>query len=169
MNKHRRASLLLLAAALGGLVLLAGCGGEASEPSGSPTAQVLAIVSGETRADGEKGGYALEGEEISSNPGPTIRVKAGRPVEVSFDNVHGAFHGESIPHDFVVVADKDIEAAAPLSPGDALWGAQTKVLFPHDPAEVITFTPDKPGAYNYICSLYGHVDRGMWGRFIVEG
>jgi nitrite reductase (NO-forming) len=32
----------------------------------------------------------------------------------------------------------------------------------------VTFTPDKPGTYYYICSVPGHVERGMWGRFVVE-
>jgi nitrite reductase (NO-forming) len=157
----------LAAAALAGCVLAGGCGGgEASRPAASQTGREIAIIAGETREDGEKGGYALIGGEITSDPGPTIRVNVGQPVKISFDNVHGVFHGENwIPHDFVVVADKGIEV--PLSPGDALWGAQTKELSPDDPVDVVTFTPDRPGTYHYICSVPGHVGRGMWGKFIV--
>jgi nitrite reductase (NO-forming) len=156
-----------LAAVLVVGVLAGGCGGEASGPDATQTGRELAIISGETREDGEKGGYALKGGDITSDPAPTFRVKVGEPVKIIFDNVHGIHHGENwIPHDFVIVADKDIDV--PLSPGDALWGAQTKELSPDDPVDVVTFTPDSPGTYYYICSVPGHVGRGMWGRFIVE-
>lgn len=86
-------------------------------------------------------------------------------MTITFDNVHGVFYGESIDHDFAIVAGKD--NFDPLSP-DALWGARTKVIYPDDAPDVVTFTPDKPGTYSYVCSVPGHVERGMWGRFIVE-
>lgn len=149
------------AAVLGAGLAVAGCGGgEASTPA---AIEELMIIGAETRADGEKGGYALEGGEITSDPGPTIRVKVGEPVRITFDNVH--FHGESIEHDFAIVADK--HTFTPLTP-DALWGARTDVIHPDDAADTVTFTPDAPGTYYYVCSVPGHVERGMWGRFIVE-
>jgi hypothetical protein len=92
-------------------------------------------------------------------------VKVGEPVTITFDNVHGAFFGESIDHDFAIVADKDDFTF--LVPA-ALWGATTEVIYPDDAPEVVTFTPDKPGTCFYICSVPGHVERGMWGRFVIE-
>jgi plastocyanin len=156
----RRLRYPLAAAALAGCFFAAGCGG--GEPS---RPMELAVIGGETRGSGEQGGYALEGGEIRSNPGPTIRVKVGEPVTMTFDNVHGRFYGESIEHDFAIVADKD--DFTPLSP-DALWGAKTEVIYPDDAPGVVTFTPDDPGSYYYVCFVPGHVERGMWGRFIVE-
>jgi plastocyanin len=160
MKRQSAISQSLLAVGLGGLVLLVGCGGEASRPL------ELVVIGGETRGDSEQGGYALEGNEIRSNPGPTIRVRAGEPVTITFDNVHGRFYGESIEHDFAIVPDKD--DFAPVTP-DAPWGAKTDVIYPDDAPDVVTFTPDEAGTYHYICSVPGHVERGMWGRFIVEG
>lgn len=160
----KRHACLAAAALFGCLITVACGGGEASRPAGQ-TAKQLMIIGGETREDGEKGGYGLKGGEITSDPGPTIRVKVGEPVRITFDNVHGTFHGESIEHDFAIVPDKD--TFTPLSP-QALWGAGTKVIYPDDAPDVVTFTPDKSGAYYYVCSVPGHVGRGMWGRFIVE-
>jgi uncharacterized cupredoxin-like copper-binding protein len=125
----------------------------------------ITVIGGETRGSGEHGGYALEGREIRSSPGPTIRVQADRRVTIVFDNVHGRFHGEYIEHDFAVVADKDhFEPFAP----DALWGAKTEVIYPDDPPAAVTFTPHGVGSYDYVCSVPGHVERGMWGRFVVD-
>jgi nitrite reductase (NO-forming) len=158
------------AAALAFVLLAAGCGGgDANAPTATAGAEELVLNGGETREDAEKGGFALQGREITA-PGPTIRVRAGARVRITFENVHGAFHGESVPHDFVVVAEKDIPV--PLSAADVLWGAKIALYpSPLDPGErgSVTFTPDAPGTFYYICSVPGHVGRGMWGRFIVEG
>jgi uncharacterized cupredoxin-like copper-binding protein len=159
---RRRNTVRRLVATLAAAVIAAAVAGGCENPS----ARNLSIVAGETREDGERGGYALEGDEITSNPGATFRTKLGERVTIRFDNVHGIYHGETwIEHDFVVVADRpDFMKAAP----EALWSAKTSVIRPEDPPEVVTFTPDAVGAYYYICSVPGHVERGMWGRFVVE-
>lgn len=159
----------LAAPALAFVLLAAGCGGDdANAPTEAAEAKELVIIGGETKGDAEKGGFAFQGEAITA-PGPTIRVRVGDRVRITFENVHGAFYGESIPHDFVVVAEKDIPI--PLSAPDVLWGAKI-ALYPNplDPGErgSVTFTPDASGTFYYICSVPGHVDRGMWGRFNVE-
>ena len=103
-----------------------------------------------------EGGYALEGEDVIS-PGPTIMARAGQRVTINF-KVADEIVPE--PHDFVVVAEKDRLA-------DPLWEAQTdKLRFGEE--QTITFTPDTPGTYFYICSVSDHLGRGMWGSFIVE-
>lgn len=120
----------------------------------------LVLITGETRENLELGGFGFDGEEILS-PGPTIRVSAGEPVTLVLENIHGYVDNELIPHDFTVIGEKD-ESAAPL------WGAQTETLAPGE-ADIITFTPDAPGKYFYICSLVGHMSaHGMWGRLVVE-
>jgi plastocyanin len=120
----------------------------------------LVLITGETTENLELGGFAFEGEEISS-PGPTIRLASGDEVALVLQNVHGYVDDESIPHNFTVVGEMD-ESAEPL------WGAQTETLVP-DEADLITFTPDAPGSYFYICSLSGHMSaHGMWGRLVVE-
>ncbi|HYZ10894.1 MAG TPA: hypothetical protein VE962_03270, partial [Actinomycetota bacterium] len=104
----------------------------------------LVLITGETRADTEIAGYAFDGDRIVS-PGPNIRLRAGNPVTIVLENVHGYVGGESISHDFAIVGERD-ESAEPL------WGAHTETLGPGD-ADLITFTPDAPGSYFYICSL----------------
>ena len=84
-------------------------------------------------------------------------MPAGETLTIVLRNVSDEF----IPHDFTVVRKKD-ESAEPL------WGAQTETIDP-DEADIITFTPDAPGTYFYICSLSGHMScHGMWGRFVAE-
>ena len=144
------------AAALVASLGLAGCGGN---DGGSAE---LSIVGGEAKDDSEVGGYAFEGDDVVS-PGPTIRVRAGQPVTVTFENVHGQYFGESIPHNLVVTATKD-EQAKPF------WQAaigETDYLDVGE-RESVTFTPDAAGSYFYLCTVPGHVGRGMWGRFVVE-
>lgn len=139
-------------------------------PEPSPTAQPtpltvtpeelasadIVLMTGEAPQGFDNGGFGFEDEEISS-PGPTIRVPAGETLTIVLRNVSDEF----IPHDFTVVRKKD-ESAEPL------WGAQTETIDP-DEADIITFTPDAPGTYFYICSLSGHMSgHGMWGRFVAE-
>ncbi len=121
-------------------------------------------------------GFALEGEDVVS-PGPAITVRAGEPVTITF-KVADEIVPE--PHNFVIVADMGL---VPLDFGaetvegriardkarraDPLWGAKTERL-PFGEQQSITFTPDTPGSYFYICSVSDHLHRGMWGSFIVE-
>jgi FtsP/CotA-like multicopper oxidase with cupredoxin domain len=136
---------------------LAACGG------GESGATELSIVGGEVKEDAEVGGFAFEGDHVVS-PGPTIRVRAGQEVTITFKNVHGQYFGESfIPHNLVVAATKDQDAKP-------LWNAaigETDYVLVGDSGSV-TFTAGAPGRYFYLCTVSGHIDRGMWGRFLVE-
>jgi len=131
---------------------------------GAPTGtrKELTIIGGETRKDWEKGGFALLGGEVTS-PGPTIRVKKGDQVTITFRNVHGTYARERISHNFVVVAEiKTFPRFA-----EPLWGAKI------DPIQVgksisVTFTPNAAGDFFYVCDVPGHPERGMYGSFIVE-
>ena len=107
-----------------------------------------------------EGGYALEGEDIVS-PGPTIKEHVGEPVTITFKNVDDYLPE---PHNFVIVAEKDWPEAVIADP---LWGAKTEPLR-FGEQQTITFTPDTPGSYFYICSVSDHLYHEMWGRFIVE-
>ncbi len=121
-------------------------------------------------------GFAFEGEDVVS-PGPAITVRAGEPVTITF-KVADEIVPE--PHDFVIVADMGL---VPLDFGaetmegriarnkarlaDPLWGAKTEQLR-FGEQQSITFTPDTPGSYFYICSVLDHLRLGMRGSFIVE-
>ncbi len=139
------------------MFLLAGCG----EPA------EFVVIGGATIPDNEEGsgrkpGFALEGEEITS-PGPTITVRVGEPVTITFKNAHDFPE----PHDFTIVAEMDNLALLTKLLVDPLWGAETEWL-PSGEQQTITFTPDTPGSYFYICTNGDHARLGMWGSFIVE-
>ena len=115
-------------------------------------------------------GFAVGGEEITS-PGPTIRVRKGETVTITFENAHYFEDGRpwQAPHNFMVVADKDVVGSR-IEP---LWGAYVGGF--GDPylktAEhgSVTFTAEDAGSFFYVCAFLKHKDdHGMWGRFIVE-
>ena len=157
------AFLSVVAPALLVAAVAAACG--SSEPTSTPAAYV--VIPGQVIL--EEGapttvGFALEGEDITS-PGPTITVGAGEPVTITLKNVHDV----PTPHDFVIVAEIDWDNLALLNKSlvDPLWGAETEWL-PFGEQQSITFTPDTPGSYFYVCTNSDHVGLGMWGSFIVE-
>lgn len=116
----------------------------------------VVVFTGEAPQGLDNGGFGFEEEDVSS-PGPEIRVAAGAPLTLVLENISEEF----IPHDFTVVAEKD-ESSEPL------WGSQTLTIDPGE-STLVTFTPEAPGKYFYICSLVGHMSgHGMWGRFVVE-
>jgi len=127
------------------------------------------IVGGEVKGQTELliGGFALLGEEITS-PGPTIRVKKGDRVKITFKNVHGYARGLKIAHNFLVVAEKEGFDPKPL------WGAKIgERVYPNEieagESGSVTFTPDRAGKFFYICAVGGHhLYNGMYGSFIVE-
>lgn len=104
----------------------------------------------------DNGGFGFEEGDVSS-PGPEIRVTAGAPLTLVLQNISEEF----LSHDFTVVAEKD-ESSEPL------WASQTLTITPGE-STLVTFTPEAPGKYFYICSIRGHMSgHGMWGRFVVE-
>ena len=71
-------------------------------------------------------------------------------------------------HNFAVVVDKDIVWSEQVP----LWGAHVggfgdPNLFEGERSSV-TFTAEDAGSFYYVCANLDHVDRGMWGQFIVE-
>ena len=99
----------------------------------------------------------------------TLQVMSGQPVEVTFQNTG------SVEHDFSITAI-DL-AGSPTSTGEAQsghmigsTGDQPKL---HVAATVsgqntLTFTPTKPGQYQYYCTVAGHKDAGMIGVLTVK-
>jgi len=73
-----------------------------------------------------------------------IRVKAGIPVKLTFNNTQGF-------HDFVI---EELDA-------------KTKQITAGN-TEVLEFTPKKKGSYEFYCSVGQHRQMGMKGNLIVE-
>ena len=139
-------------------LLLAACSQNDPAPTIEPTeAPVMFTVIGENILGGPvRSAFAFEGEDLDS-PGPTITVRSGQSVSITFKN-----SGERMPadHNFVVVAERTVDA-------EPMWGAETEVLDPGE-QQTITFTPDTAGSFFYICTVDTHMTNGMWGELIVE-
>ena len=75
---------------------------------------------------------------------PTLRVKAGQKVRIDFTSTEGF-------HDWVV--DEFNARTEQVSAGNSTS---------------VEFTPDKPGTYEYYCSVGNHRAQGMVGKLIVE-
>jgi plastocyanin len=87
--------------------------------------------------------FTISGKNFSFNPS-TITVKKGDRVKITFNNTEGF-------HDFVI----------------SEFGAATKQA--KSPAtEVIEFTADKAGSFEYYCSVGAHRSMGMKGTLVVE-
>jgi len=105
----------------------------------------------------------------------TLVVKAGKPVEIIFEN------SDLMPHNFVIVAPGSLEALGMQAENEAnLPEAQarmfvpnsTKVLVksgllqPRDVQRISFIAPTKPGVYPYVCTYPGHWRR-MYGALYV--
>lgn len=126
---------------------------------GQPPKQAveITIIGGEISAT--KFGFALEGQNLTT-PGPTIKVKVGDTVKITFKNVGGA---QDQPHSFVVVLDGD----------RIVFGEKSRIGTRADPIDVkksgtTTFKVEQPEEFFYICEVPGHRRLGMWGKFVVE-
>lgn len=131
----------------------------------------IALVASESEDDPSGTiGFAHAGEDVTGGS-PTLTVRAGEPVTVTVENLHGRYSPTTDSHDFAVVpADlEDIRtlAATQQLADEALWQSALPKLFGGETGEV-TFTPSEPGTYVYLCTLPGHADAGMMGVFIVE-
>lgn len=126
-----------------------------SAPGGGSVSTEIRFTAGEI---GEKFGFGLEGQSISS-PGPTTKVKVGEDVRVRLINRGASFHS------FAVVAEK--KEKSPALFGAAIASA-SRPLPPNGDGSVV-FKADKSGSYFYICTVPGHVLLGMYGEFVVEG
>jgi len=108
-------------------------------------------------------GFSFEGEEATS-PGPTIRVRKGETVTITFKNESYSYD----QHNFIIVADKDVN----VSDMQPLWGAHVggsgDPNIKHGESGSVTFIAEDAGSFYYLCNVYGHHAIGMWGRFIVE-
>ncbi len=145
-------------------LVVAACGGGDSD-----TTKELVLVAGFPPGDTTKTGFGVEGEDITS-PGPTIRVRKGETVTITFENAHYYEDGRPFTegHNFNVVEDKDVSTLL-MEP---LWGAHLGG-FDDENLEAgergsVTFTAETAGEFYYVCAIGDHIGHGMWGRFIVE-
>jgi rusticyanin len=110
-----------------------------------------------------------ENFRIAGMVNPTITVPAGARVSIELVNAD-----DDMAHGLVVTATggatswMPMMTAAPAFSGSALWflGNPTSAGM-H--VGTLSFSATNPGAYQYLCSLPGHAQKGMVGSFVVTG
>lgn len=149
--------LVVVALALG----VAGCG-DGTGSDGEIVVFTAESPTGYRRLSPESSaGFGFEVENITA-PGPTIRVTAGEEVTVTFRNEHYRYDEPfSEPHNFAVISEKGELIPKPL------WGSKTEDIMTGE-SDTVTFTPDTPGTYYYVCTIGDHRRHGMLGEFVVE-
>jgi putative heme-binding domain-containing protein len=106
-----------------------------------------------------------------------IVVRAGKPVEVFFENT------DIMPHNFAVTVPGALEEVGTLAeaqatqPGAAERGyvpdskkilVKSKLLQPRESQKVAFTAPSKPGVYPYVCTYPGHWRRMYGAMYVVE-
>ena len=130
-----------------------GPSGTAVAPNGNKVEFSLSFVMSTDYKD-----YAFNA--LGGQPGhnPDITVKSGDTVTIHIKNDSKSFHA------FGVVTD-------PEDPNSVVWNSAYKTPDnPMKPSETgdVTFVAGAPGTYHYICTVPGHADLGMNGKFIVQ-
>lgn len=159
----RNATKLVWAAALGSLAVIAACG------SDGPSDEI-SLVASETEADPfDNVSYAFDGDDVTDRA-PTITAEAGREVVLTLHNRAGQYSPTRASHDLAIVPVLD-DLFTVIATGEiidhVLWGAITPQIFTDETA-TITFVPDAPGTYHYLCTIPGHAQHGMLGTLVVE-
>jgi uncharacterized cupredoxin-like copper-binding protein len=141
---RHRASILAVVFTL----LLTACG---QAQSAASTPQVASVVA----------------KEFAFTPA-ALTVTAGQPITINFQNTG------SVDHDFSI---REIEISGEAtSSGDASsghmmggMGDQPKlhVAASAGGKSTLTFTPSKPGTYEFYCTVAGHKEAGMVGTLTV--
>lgn len=139
-------------AAIGGITYILLVPPSSAAPAGPPNVE-FEINGGEFDSFF---GFGSPGKKVDS-PGPEMRVKQGEIVKIAFSNVG------QIPHSFRVVKEKKWDAPAVFG---AAIGDATRPISPSQ-SGTTTFKADKGGSYFYICTVPGHVERGMFGSLVV--
>jgi len=106
-----------------------------------------------------------------------IVVKAGKPVEIIFDN------NDLMPHNFVVTQPGSLEAIGTLAEATATQpGAlerdyvppsdkvllKSRLLQPRNSQKLSFTAPKQPGVYPYVCTYPGHWRRMYGAMYVVE-
>lgn len=86
----------------------------------------------------------IEGNEFAFTPS-TVTLKKGQPAEITFKNT-GKF-----PHNLAIAG----------------LGVKSNTIMPGQ-QDIITFTPDKTGSFDFLCTVPGHADKGMKGTLTVQ-
>jgi uncharacterized cupredoxin-like copper-binding protein len=139
--------IALIALAGAGFILAAACT-TAAAPNEAASGDVQDVT-------------VLVGDSMSFSPA-ALSVRAGTPVQITVRSTGNT------DHDFVIPS---LPATAVRNAGKAdhaHGGPGAIVGHPRTMGQVtISFTPTKPGTYEYVCTLPGHREMGMVGTLTV--
>jgi plastocyanin len=116
----------------------------AAAPAGSPAAK----PAGSPAAAGAQQ-VTVKGLDTLKFDPESINVRAGQPVQVTFQN-DGA-----IIHDFTIEASQGVSS-------------QVQVIAQGKGSGTTTFTIAQPGTYRFICAQPGHAAGGMTGTIVAQ-
>ena len=91
-------------------------------------------------------------------------------VTLNLVNRSGQYSSSPGSHDVAIVPEIDdvfLAIAAREITGHVVWDAITPTISADETAS-ITFVPDEPGTYHYLCTVPGHAQHGMIGTLVVE-
>ncbi|GBD08936.1 Auracyanin-A [Candidatus Thermoflexus japonica] len=111
---------------------------------------VLAACSGGTGGAGGGAGLTVEMGDLYFKPN-TLTVKPGQTLQITLDN------RGSLEHNFVLY---DADGKTVLFEKDAVQPGQK--------VNVSLKAPEKPGTYQYVCTVPGHKEGGMVGTLTVQ-
>jgi uncharacterized cupredoxin-like copper-binding protein len=135
--------------------------------------------SGQIETIGDELVVTFRTENMKFEP-DTVTVKVGQTVRLRLDNHDAFLHDYTVDEpEFVVLAadgavHDDHESEAADDDGDEVDPAAQVSLSPlhiaadgNEHAELV-FEASEPGEYVFYCSVPGHLEAGMVGKFIIE-
>jgi uncharacterized cupredoxin-like copper-binding protein len=96
------------------------------------------------------GGLIMEMGDLYYKP-DTLTAKPGQTLQITLDN------RGSLEHNFVLY---DLDGQTVFFEKDAIQPGQK--------VNISLKVPEKPGAYEYVCTVPGHKEGGMVGKLIVQ-
>jgi len=105
----------------------------------------------------------IELSEFTFGP-DEIRLTAGQPYRIVFENVGVVKHEATAPELFQHVAFRKVEDASGEYKGPAPLELE---VFPGATSEMFII-PQAPGTYQIVCEIEGHFEAGMFGNIIVD-
>ena len=109
----------------------------------------------------------VEAKEFGFGPA-SLEVAAGQPVNLTLRNAG------TLEHDFSVL-EFPLEGAAAEAGGmqhdmpGMTQAPELNVAAAAGQSATLTFTPSKPGTYEFFCTVSGHKEAGMTGTLVVKG
>ena len=98
----------------------------------------------------------------------SIEVVAGQPVVLTFNNMDVIDHDFSIMEIPMLNMTSTSEPVAGHAMGHTAGEPELHMAVMMRKSGTLNFTPTKPGAYEFYCTVAGHKEAGMVGTLVVK-